>query len=79
MPTNDTPPLRVANPHESVMDIGQAIRELGRAQDEMAAVERLGESAKHRRRAMLVEPLGRLELARRFLVQVLERHGWSES
>lgn len=60
---------------ESCKDIDDAIEELQRAREELSVVQP-GMSRFDLQR-VLIEPLGRLSLVKRFAEVVLKRHGWS--
>ena len=59
---------------DQLLDLRSAITELERAEAEMAAVpEGL---TKFEREKRMLEPMARVSLAERFLVDMLKRNGW---
>lgn len=60
---------------EAITNVSQAITELERARDEMRQAEAITGNRFERQRAML-EPLSRLDLAKRFIAATLRKHGW---
>lgn len=66
----------------SLQDLDHAIKELQQARIELAAVQhrvktaQQGELVAFRIRALLIEPLGRINLVGRFVSSVLRRHNY---
>jgi hypothetical protein len=59
---------------ETLVEARHAAEEMARASAELEAIAAAGEVTEHRLQALLLEPLARIELVRRFTRAILHRH-----
>lgn len=69
------PPFEVGRRADAIRDLAHAVQELTEARDEMAAIPT--DLRKLDRDRALADPLSRVDLVRRFCVEVLDRYRWS--
>lgn len=61
---------------ESVKDLTHAVQQISTARLELIAIDASRETSRHKVAALLIEPLARLELVRRYIVEIQQRHRW---
>lgn len=72
--TGSTTPSGSRVAHDAIVDMSHAVDELQKARDELSSLP--DGLTKYQRFAITAEPLARVDLVRRYCVDMLARYGW---